>query len=146
MHRRIWRVAAAGVVAVLLAAGAMAQSHKSKSGAIIATPAPEVTSGAYSCQQSFVGGPLWQMTETWSDGTIIKSTATFQADGVMVYTYNGQTYDNGRWSRVGGRFHMDTNNHFADYDGDIAGAGASGSAKNNKGHTGSWAVWRDCPG
>jgi len=86
----------------------------------------------------------WWLTDAWDDGQIEKSDAQFRADGVMIYAYDGRTYDNGRWSLDGSTLHFDTNNHYADYDGAFDGDGASGVIRNVDGDAGKWTLARDC--
>jgi len=85
------------------------------------------------------------MYEVWTSGNTIRSTSTFRSDGVQVYSYNGKTYDNGRWTLTGSKLHIDTNNHFADYEGELSHNVAFGSAKNTRNETAWWTLWRDCP-
>lgn len=86
----------------------------------------------------------WLLVETWEDGDGYRPETQFRADGVMVYAYEGTTYDNGKWSLDGGRLHFDTNDHYADYDGDFDGDSASGAMKNTQGNTGKWTLARAC--
>ena len=86
----------------------------------------------------------WLLVDKWSDGEVYKPETQFRDDGVMVYAYNGMTYDNGRWTLDGDKLHFDTNNHFADYDGTFDGDRASGSMKNTDGNGGMWTLERDC--
>ena len=97
------------------------------------------------CWTSLTDGPLWQMNQVWSSGDAIRSTVTFRSDGVQVYTYNNQTYDNGRWQLTGDKLHIDTNNHFADFEGELSHNVAFGLAQNTRNETGWWTLWRDCP-
>lgn len=88
----------------------------------------------------------WLLVDAWQDGDVYRPATQFREDGVMVYAYEGTTYDNGKWSLDGGRLHFDTNDHYADYDGDFDGDHASGAMKNTAGDTGAWTLERACEG
>jgi hypothetical protein len=90
----------------------------------------------------------WLLVDYWDhgDGYRDRSPTQFRADGVMVYAYQGTTYDNGKWLLDGGSLHFDTNDHYADYDGVFDGERASGAMKNRKGNTGKWTLERACDG
>lgn len=86
----------------------------------------------------------WVLKDLWADGDTYEPETRFNPDGVMVYAYNGGTYDNGRWTIDGAALHMDTNNHYADYDGAFDGTSGRGTMKNEPGNTGTWALERAC--
>jgi hypothetical protein len=86
----------------------------------------------------------WLLVDSWDDGETYRPETQFRPDGVMIYTYNGQTYDNGRWSLDGATLRFDTNNHYADYEGRFDGKSASGTMKNGPGVKGMWTLSQDC--
>jgi hypothetical protein len=86
----------------------------------------------------------WLLVESWSDGEVFRSETQFMPDGVMVYAYGGETYDNGRWSIAASALTMDTNAGYAVYTGAFDGAKASGTMKNREGNSGTWALGKDC--
>lgn len=88
----------------------------------------------------------WLLVDAWADGDVYRPETQFRDDGVMVYAYNGSTYNNGKWTLEGGKLHFDTNNHYADYDGIFDGDRASGAMKNEAGNKGEWTLERACEG
>lgn len=88
----------------------------------------------------------WLLDEAWHDGDGYRPATRFREDGVMVYAYDGTTYDNGKWSLDGGKLHFDTNDHYADYDGVFDGERGIGAMKNTEGNTGKWTLERACDG
>ena len=86
----------------------------------------------------------WLLVDAWEGGEVYRPDTQFRADGVMVYAYEGTTYDNGKWSLDGDKLHFDTNDHYADYDGVFDGDSASGAMKNTAGDTGKWTLARAC--
>jgi len=88
----------------------------------------------------------WLLDEVWQDGDDDRPATQFREDGVMVYAYDGTTYDNGKWSLDGGKLHFDTNDHYADYDGAFDGERGSGTMKNTEGDTGKWTLESACDG
>jgi hypothetical protein len=88
----------------------------------------------------------WLLEDAWDDGDVLRPATQFREDGVMVYAYEGTTYDNGKWSLDGGTLKFDTNNHYADYHGTFDGERGSGTMKNTAGDTGKWTLERSCDG
>ncbi|MEQ1784040.1 MAG: hypothetical protein ABMA14_22005 [Hyphomonadaceae bacterium] len=86
----------------------------------------------------------WLLKDSWEDGDAYAPITQFRPDGVMLYGYGGKLYDNGRWSIEGASLHMDTNNHYADYDGAFDGTAGKGTMKNEANNTGTWTLERDC--
>lgn len=86
----------------------------------------------------------WLLVETWADGEVFSSETEFRPNGVMVYAYGGETYDNGRWSISASALKMDTNAGYAVYDGMFDGATATGTMKNRENETGTWKLAKDC--
>lgn len=86
----------------------------------------------------------WAMVDSWNDGDAYMPAIRFNADGSMTYGYDGSEFNNGRWSIDGTALHMDTNNHYADYDGAFDGATGSGTMKNETGNMGKWKLSRSC--
>ena len=60
--------------------------------------------------------------------------------GVLNYTSNGGTYQNGTWWQIGNQVFMETNAHYADYQGTIAEGRISGKASNIVNHDWTWNV------
>ena len=98
--------------------------------------------GAASPNADSVSGTTWQGVYTWTDGEVQNETDTFRADGVLVYSYNGTTYDNGHWSQVGDTINWDYNNHYADSVGQMQGAQITGAMTNSQKATGTFALTR----
>ncbi len=86
----------------------------------------------------------WGLKDAWEDGDAYAPTTQFKPDGVMLYGYSGNLYDNGRWSIDGNALHMDTNNHYANYDGVFDGKTGKGTMKNEASNTGTWTLERAC--
>jgi chitodextrinase len=86
----------------------------------------------------------WLLVDAWDDGDVYRPATQFREDGVMVYAYEGTTYDNGKWSLDGNQLHFDTNDHYADYDGVFDGESGRGRMKNTEGDTGKWTLARAC--
>ena len=60
--------------------------------------------------------------------------------GVLNYTANDGTYQNGTWWQIGNQVFMETNNHYADYQGTIAAGTISGKASNIADRDWTWEV------
>lgn len=60
--------------------------------------------------------------------------------GVLNYTTDNGTYQNGTWWQIGNQVFMETNGHYADYQGTIAGGRILGKASNITGHDWTWDV------
>lgn len=66
----------------------------------------------------------------------------FLPSGMVNYTQPPGTYENGRWEQIGVTVAMDTNAHYADYFGVIAGDVIRGNARNIVHHEWRWKVKR----
>lgn len=132
-------LAAIAGAAVLLAAGCASAPESGLGSAPVAeasgvsAPCPGQTSEA-----------LWSGSRLWQDGEGGPWTMTFKATGMVVYSYGGTTYDNGRWSQAGAKLTFDFNDHYADYEGTVAGDKVAGTMKNVNGDTGEWSAQRSC--
>jgi opacity protein-like surface antigen len=74
---------------------------------------------------------------TWSgDGVVAPTTYTFEKDGTLVYSYNGQTYTSGSWKQEGARVYWETNNRYCEFEGTVKGSEMAGKAWNVTG--GKW--------
>jgi hypothetical protein len=82
-------------------------------------------------------GTVWVGSETVTGGPL---TLDFRKDGLLVYTTQSGTWDNGRWKQDGSTVLWDTNNHYADYEGTITGGRMEGSAHNKPGESWTWSV------
>lgn len=72
-----------------------------------------------------------------SDGFCIYRYLT---KGVLNYTSNGATYQNGTWWQIGNQVFMETNGYYADYQGTIACGEIAGKASNVADHDWTWEV------
>lgn len=61
-------------------------------------------------------------------------------NGIVEYANPDTYYRNGTWTLDGNSFHIETNNHYADYTGTLSGDTLSGSAKNVKNSTWTWSL------
>ena len=64
----------------------------------------------------------------------------YRPRGVLNYTTGGGTYQNGTWWQIGNTVFMETNAHYADYQGTIAGGRIRGKASNIIGSDWTWDV------
>ncbi|MBN8608152.1 MAG: hypothetical protein J0L81_14635 [Caulobacterales bacterium] len=110
--------------------------------ALFATPAPIGFVQAAAAQEqrsSFpVAGTRWQGQVRWSDGEYTEWGVLFRPDGVLEYSYNGATYDNGRWTQNNSLIYWHTNNNFALYSGTVAGDTMGGQTQNQRNQVGIW--------
>jgi uncharacterized protein (TIGR02996 family) len=60
--------------------------------------------------------------------------------GVLNYSTENGTYQNGTWWQIGNQVFMETNAHYADYQGTIASGRILGRASNITGHEWTWDV------
>jgi len=84
----------------------------------------------------------WQGDVVWHDGETYRWTAHFRPDGVLVYSYNGATYDNGRWRQREVLINFDTNGYFSLHVGHVAGDRMEGTAYNVRGEIARWSFRR----
>lgn len=61
----------------------------------------------------------WAGEVQWEDDQAKQWTLHFRRDGVVVYGYDGRTFENGRWTQNGLLLTFDTNDHFAVYVGHL---------------------------
>jgi uncharacterized protein (TIGR02996 family) len=66
----------------------------------------------------------------------------YLAGGVLNYTSPSGTFQNGTWTQVGNHVAMETNRHYADYEGFIGGDEIRGSSRNVAGLKWRWRVRR----
>ncbi|MES1201345.1 MAG: hypothetical protein ABUS57_07825 [Pseudomonadota bacterium] len=85
----------------------------------------------------------WSGSSDWNDGDRYNMTVWFRADGVVVYAYGGQTYDNGHWRQRGPVIVWDTNDLYAVYAGQEAGDEIQGATYSANGANGHWELRRD---
>ena len=64
----------------------------------------------------------------------------YRPGGVLNYTNNGGTSQNGTWWQIGNQVFMETNDHYADYQGTIAGDRITGTAFNITDYDWTWDV------
>jgi hypothetical protein len=114
-------------------------------GAVLMASGCASTGGGPAVDCSKVTAAPWTGAANWRNGDVYNWTLTFRPDGVLVYAYNGSSYDNGRWEQDGRRVTFHMNNHYADYEGAISGGSMGGTNKNVTGNTGTWRVTRRCP-
>ncbi len=58
------------------------------------------------------------------------TTYTFARGGVLVYSYNGQTYTSGSWKQTGVTIYWETNKRYAEFEGTVTGNEMAGKAWN----------------
>src|SRR5262245_33885184 len=80
----------------------------------------------------------------WSGASTIDSFYVwrFLPGGVLNYTSPSGTFQNGTWRQVGNCVMMETNRHFADYEGFVGGELIHGTARNVSGSRWRWKVRR----
>lgn len=123
-----WMAMAAAVLALAVGAPAWAQKQ----------PVAPVQAEA----GASVADTRWQGDVVWHDGETYRWTAHFRPDGVVVYSYNGATYDNGRWRQRDMLINFDTNDYFSLHVGHVRGDRMEGTAYNVRGETARWSFRR----
>jgi uncharacterized protein (TIGR02996 family) len=83
-------------------------------------------------------GTCWSGDETIGDST----TWRFLAGGTLNYTCRSGTHQNATWVQVGTHVTMETNQHYADYEGFIGGDWMRGTAKNVQAKAWRWSARR----
>jgi uncharacterized protein (TIGR02996 family) len=83
-------------------------------------------------------GTCWKGPE--SDGNFV--IWRFLPEGVLNYTDDGGTYQNGTWRQIGNAVWIEINRHYADLEGFIGGDSISGKAKNVTGRAWTWKAKR----
>lgn len=89
-----------------------------------------------------LSGSRWTGTVTWEGDAPLQQTMTLMANCVVKYSYNGNTYTNGRWLQRDKMVMWDTNDHFAVYLGYQNGDQMAGASANETGASGSWTFKR----
>lgn len=104
-----------------------------------AAPAAPVLAQTISANETRnVTGSTWSGPAAWAGGESKVWTLMFRDDGVLVYGYEGNTYDNGRWIQRENLVVFETNGYFAIYSGvlDANGRTYSGTMHNVRGDEG----------
>lgn len=108
----------------------------------IAAPAPAAhaqQTGVVAVEDvASIADTRWGGAASWYDGETRAWELHFRADGVLIYSYDGNTYDNGRWTQNNKVVTFNTNNYFAVYVGLIDGRVLRGSSFNRRGSTGTF--------
>lgn len=130
----IGRVTAIAVAAVLICAVGGPAPHAWAQ----AKPRGEAAAPA----SASVADTHWQGEVRWEDGMVYRWTAHFRPDGVLVYGYDGATYDNGRWRQREMLINFDTNQYFSLHVGHYLGDRMEGVAYNLRGERATWAFTR----
>ena len=87
-----------------------------------------------------ISGRQFEGRAAWQGGDDRVWQLLFRADGVLVYSYDGQVYDNGRWVQNERLVTFHTNNYYAQYSGliDPAGSQFRGTMYNRNGSVGAF--------
>ena len=87
-----------------------------------------------------IAGREFEGRAAWHGGDDRQWRLLFRADGVLVYSYNGQVYDNGRWVQNDRLVTFHTNTYYALYSGvmDVDGGRILGSMYNRAGDVGAF--------
>lgn len=85
----------------------------------------------------------WAGRTQWVDGETLDWTLYFRSDGVLIYAYNGEVYDNGRWRQREALVNFDTNDYYALYVGHVRGDVIEGDMFNIRGMRGTFSFRRD---
>lgn len=106
----------------------------------VAAPAPVLAQqeAATTAPAPSLAGTRWEGPARWYDGELKQWWVVFRADGVLEYGYEGNTYDNGRWTQNDQLVTWHTNNYFALYSGTVSASGMSGTMHNRRGWNGVW--------
>jgi hypothetical protein len=78
----------------------------------------------------------WSGVFDWSNGEVREATLYFRSDGVLIYAYDGNTYDNGRWVQREQLITFNTNDYFAVFTGLLDAASFVGVSHNQNGDIG----------
>lgn len=84
-----------------------------------------------------LAGTCWKGTSTLESSYVWR----FLPGGVLNYTTPSGTFQNGTWLQIGNWVSMETNRHYADYEGFVGGDRINGKAKNVSGQDWRWTVW-----
>lgn len=85
-----------------------------------------------------VAGTRWSGPAVWQSGEGKTWTLYFRPDGVLIYGYEGRTFDNGRWVQNERLVTFHTNTYYAQYSGTLNASGddLSGAMFNRNGDQG----------
>ncbi len=108
----------------------------------LAPPAFAQKGGDSGGSEPSIAGTNWTSNETWSNGETHSITAQFRGDGVLVYSYDGATYQDGTWWQNGPLVSIELNNHFVAFIGLTDGASINGEMYNVNGTSGRWSFTR----
>lgn len=109
-----------------------------------ASPIPPVIADTDWTVQS-VAESHWTGNFGWASGEQRLASLYFRSDGVLVYAYDGNTYDNGRWIQRDRLITFQTNQYFAAYTGVTDGWTFAGSSYNINGDRGQFRFTRNAP-
>ncbi|MDQ0465047.1 hypothetical protein QO010_002831 [Caulobacter ginsengisoli] len=101
--------------------------------------APALAAGCADPSAEFnLSGTTWTGYVRWDDGETHTLKLKLRADCVAEYSYDGNTYTNGRWVQRGSLIEWDTNDHYAVYLGEASAASIGGVIYNRAHDHGSW--------
>lgn len=95
--------------------------------------------------QPSVAETRWSGTFDWANGERRDATLYFRSDGVLIYAYGGNTFDNGRWVQRDRLITFNTNDYFAVFTGVLEGWAFAGTSYNRGGDTGQFSFTRNAP-
>ena len=76
---------------------------------------------------------------TWSgNGVVAPTVYTFEKDGSLTYSYNGNTYNRGSWTQKGKEIYWEMNDKYCEFKGTITKETITGNSWNVRG--GSWDI------
>lgn len=113
-------------------------------GACSLLPKPDYSAALLAPCENTADKYPWELTDGWDSGDSYMPQTQFRPDGVVAYTYENATFENGRWALDGADLSIDMNNHYSDYTGTFNGETAKGTMKNQVGNTGKWSLKRAC--
>ena len=128
---RVLAILMAAMAVLLIAAPHPAVAQNSGLGVVSAAGTPSVS------------GTTWQGWATWMHGESNMWTLFFREDGVLVYAYDGNTFDNGRWTQHDKLLTFHANNYFSIYAGVVNGGVVSGTMYNRRGGNGVFSFVRE---
>jgi hypothetical protein len=87
-------------------------------------------------------GTTWTGTDIYVGRTFVPYKYTFGADGILTYSYQGNTYRNGTWRQNGNAVYMETNKKYSERVGLIEGSHIKGVGRNLVGQSWNWEASR----
>jgi hypothetical protein len=81
---------------------------------------------------------VWSDSDSDSGGGV--HTYCFLKDGVLEYTFRGETFRNGAWQQTGSSVSFSINNHYSEHAGTITGNTMVGGAHNRSGKQWTWTL------